>query len=220
MGRNNRDYKIKDKNLTKNKKNAKLNKSIAFTLAGMAAIGAGAAIGGQNQDAQAMMGRVGSMANKTVKGTMTKMPMTSGKISSPGLGVGTSRVLGGSKHAINSGKMGSNGTLFAGLPKTSTSSISTSNKNTAPTTPKTQTSNLTTTTSTSSSTGSLTSTPGSNKGTPKLSNVGSLGDKTKPFQGGNANSLTLKDGGHKQQAYNQQKNTGGPTFTTEGFYRK
>lgn len=218
MGRNNRDYKIKDKNLTKNKKNAKLNKSIALTLAGMAAIGAGAAIGGQNQDAQAMMGKVGSMANKMVKGTMTKMPMTSGKISSPGLGVGTSRVLGGSKHAINSGKMGSNGTLFAGLPKTSTSSISTSNKNTAPTTPKTQTSNLTTTTSTSSSTGSLTSTGG--KGTPKLSNVGSLGDKTKPFQGGNASSVTLKDGGLKQQAYSQKGNTGGPVLTTEGYFRK
>lgn len=219
MGRNNRDYKIKDKNLTKNKKNAKLNKSIALTLAGMAAIGAGAAIGGQNQDAQAMMGRVGSIATKGVKGAaITKMPMTGGKISSPGLGVGTSRVLGGSKHAINSGKIGSNGTLFAGLPQTSTSSISTSNKNTAPTTTKTQTSNLTTTTSTSSSTGSLTSKPG--KGTPKLSNVGQLGNRTQAFEGGNASSVALKDGALKQQAYKQNGNTGGPVLTTEGYFRK
>ena len=219
MGRNNRDYKIKDKNLTKNKKNAKLNKSIALTLAGMAAIGAGAAIGGQNQDAQAMMGRVGSMAAKMFKGgTITRIPGSTGKISSSsGVKIGTSRVLHGAPGSINSGRIGSNGTQFAGLPKTSESS-GMLNKNTSPTAPKTQTSTLTTTTSTSSSTGSLTSTGG--KGTPKLSNVGSLGDKTKPFQGGNASSLTLKDGGLNQQAYSQQKNTGGPVFTTEGFHRK
>lgn len=215
MGRNNRDYKIKDKNLTKNKKNAKLNKSIALTLAGMAAIGAGAAIGGQNQDAQAMMGRFGSIASKMVKGT-PKMNMTTPKINSS-IKIGTSRVLNGAPGAINSGRLGSNGTQFAGLPKTSESS-GMLNKNTSSTAPKTQTSTLTTTTSTSSSTGSLTSTGG--KGTPKLSNVGSLGDKTKPFQGGNASSLTLKDGAHKQQAYNQQKNNGGPVLTTEGYFRK
>ena len=210
MGRNNRDYKIKDKNLTKNKKNAKLNKSIALTLAGMAAIGAGAAIGGQNQDAQAMMGRVGSLASKIAGGAMTKMPRSIGKISSTKVGAATSRVLHGAPGSINSGRIGSNGTQFAGLPKTSASS-GMLNKNTSPTAPKTQT-------STSSSTGSLTSTGG--KGTPKLSNVGSLGDKTKPFQGVNASSLTLKDGAHKQQAYNQQKNNGGPVLTTEGYFRK
>lgn len=38
MGRNSRDYKIKDKNLTKNKKRGKLNKSLAFTLASMGAL--------------------------------------------------------------------------------------------------------------------------------------------------------------------------------------
>lgn len=218
MGRNNRDYKIKDKNLTKNKKNAKLNKSIALTLAGMAAIGAGAAIGGQNQDAQAMMGRFGSAVTKMAGGAMAKIPTTSGKITSySGIKTTTSRMLRGSVGAINSGRLGSNGTQFAGLPKTSTTS-GMLNKNTSPTAPKTQTSTLTTTTSTSSSTGSLTSTGG--KGTPKLSNVGSLGDKTKPFQSGNANSLTLKDGAHKQQAYNQQKNNAGPVLTTEGYFRK
>lgn len=217
MGRNNRDYKIKDKNLTKNKKNAKLNKSIALTLAGMAAIGAGAAIGGQNQDAQAMMGRVGSAVTKMAGGAMTKMPMTGGKITSTKVGAATSRVLHGAPGSINSGRIGSNGLSFAGLPKTSASSISTSNKNTAPTT-KTQTSNLTTTTSTSSSTGSLTSTPG--KGTPKLSNVGQLGNRTQAFEGGNASSVALKDGALKQQAYKQNGNTGGPVLTTDGFYRK
>lgn len=221
MGRNNRDYKIKDKNLTKNKKNAKLNKSIALTLAGMAAIGAGATIGGQTQDAQAMMGRVGSVASKMVKGGMTKMPMTTGKISSPGLGVGTSRVLGGSKHAINSGKMGSNGTSYAGIPKSAAGSTSMLNKNNT-STPKTHTSTLNVTlnsnTNTNTSNTSTTSTPG--KGTPKLSNVGSLGDRTKPFEGGNANSLTLKNGSLNQQAYSQKGNTGGPVFTTEGHTRK
>lgn len=214
MGKNNRDYKIKDKNLTKNKKNAKLNKSIAFTLAGMAAIGAGATLGGQNQDAQAMMGRVGSMASKMVKTTTTKMPMSNTKVtSSIGTKVGTSRVLNGAPGAINSGRLGSNGTSYAGLPKTSTNT-STITKTTTTSTPKTQTATLTTTKTTTSSTAT------SGKVTPKLSNVGSLGDKTKPFQGGNASSVTLKNGDLNQKAYNQQKNTGGPTFTTEGFYRK
>ena len=217
MGRNNRDYKIKDKNLTKNKKNAKLNKSIALTLAGMAAIGAGAAIGGQNQDAQAMMGRVGSAASKIAGGAMTKMPRSIGKISSTKVGAATSRVLHGAPGSINSGRIGSNGTQFAGLPKTSESS-GMLNKNTSPTAPKTQTSTLTTTTSTSSSTGSLTSTGG--KGTPKLSNVGSLGSKADPFKGGNASSVALKDGGLKQQAYTQKTNTGSPVLTTEGYFRK
>lgn len=218
MGRNNRDYKIKDKNLTKNKKNAKLNKSIALTLAGMAAIGAGAALGGQNQDAQAMIGRAGSMATKVAKTVTTKIPATSGKISSSGIGVGTSRVLGGSKHSINSGKIGSNGTQYAGIPKTSASSTSMLNKNTTSTTQKAPSTTLTATTTTSTSTS--TSTPGASKGTPKLSNVGQLGDKTKPFQGGNANSLTLKNGDLNQQAYSQKGNTGNPVLTTDGFYRK
>lgn len=210
MGKNNRDYKIKDKNLTKNKKNAKLNKSIAFTLAGMAAIGAGATLSGQNQDAQAMMGKVGSIATKAVKSATTKMPMVTSKVtSSIGTKVATSRVLNGAPGAINSGRVGSNGTQFAGLPKTSTTT-STLNKTTT-TTPKSPTTTTTTT-------GSLTST--SSKGTPKLSNVGSLGSKTDPFKGGNASSVTLKNGDLNQKAYNQQKNTGGPTFTTEGFYRK
>lgn len=44
MGRNNLDYKLKDKRLTKNKKSAKLNKSIAFALAGMASISLGASM--------------------------------------------------------------------------------------------------------------------------------------------------------------------------------
>lgn len=44
MGRNNLDYKLKDKKLTKNKKNAKLNKSIAFALAGVASISLGASV--------------------------------------------------------------------------------------------------------------------------------------------------------------------------------
>lgn len=219
MGKNNRDYKIKDKNLTKNKKNAKLNKSIAFTLAGMAAIGAGATLGGQNQDAQAMMGRVGSMASKMVKTTTTtKMPMSNTKVtSSIGTKVGTSRVLNGAPGAINSGKLGSNGLSYAGLPKTSTTT-STLNKTTTTTTstPKTQTATLTTTTTKTTTSSSTSST----KGTPKLSNVGSLGSKTDPFKGGSASSVTLKNGDLNQKAYNQQKNTGGPTFTTEGFYRK
>lgn len=212
MGRNNRDYKIKDKNLTKNKKNAKLNKSIALTLAGMAAIGAGAAIGGQNQDAQAMMGRVGSAITKMAGGAMTKMPMTGGKITSTKVGAATSRVLHGAPGSINSGKIGSNGLSFAGLPKTSATSRML-NKNTSPTTPKapttTTTSNLSTTT---------TSTPG--KGTQKLSNVGQLGNRTQAFEGGNASSVALKDGALKQQAYKQNGNTGGPVLTTDGFYRK
>lgn len=212
MGRNNRDYKIKDKNLTKNKKNAKLNKSIALTLAGMAAIGAGAAIGGQNQDAQAMMGRVGSAVTKMAGGAMAKIPTTSGKITySSGIKTTTSRMLRGSVGSINSGKIGANGTLFGGLPKTSANS-GILNKNTnstqkAPTT--TTTSNLSTTT---------TSTPG--KGTPKLSNVGQLGNRTQAFEGGNASSVALKDGGLKQQAYSQKGNTGGPVLTTEGYFRK
>ena len=212
MGRNNLDYKLKDKNLTKNKKNAKLNKSIALTLAGMAAIGAGAAIGGQNQDAQAMMGRVGSAVTKMAVGAMTKMPMTGGKITSTKVGAATSRVLHGAPGSINSGRIGSNGLSFAGLPKTSaTSGIL--NKNTSPTTPKapttTTTSNLSTTT---------TSTPG--KGTQKLSNVGQLGNRTQAFEGGNASSVALKDGALKQQAYKQNGNTGGPVLTTEGYFRK
>lgn len=219
MGRNNRDYKIKDKNLTKNKKNAKLNKSIAFTLAGMAAIGAGAAFGGQTQDAQAMMGRVGNMATKIAKTVTTKIPSTTGKItsSSSGIKTVTSRVLNGAPGAINSGKLGSDGTQYAGLPKTSTSS-STLNKTstTTTTTPKTQTATLTTTT-TSSSPSSTTSL---SKATAKLSNVGSLGDKTKIFEGGSASSVALKDGSLKQQAYTQKGNTGGNLLTTEGFYRK
>lgn len=216
MGRNNRDYKIKDKNLTKNKKNAKLNKSIALTLAGMAAIGAGAAIGGQNQDAQAMMGRVGSAVTKMAGAAMTKMPMTGGKITSTKVGAATSRVLHGAPGSINSGRIGSNGLSFAGLPKTSASSGTSSgilNKNTSPTTPKapttTTTSNLSTTT---------TSTPG--KGTQKLSNVGQLGNRTQAFEGGNASSVALKDGALKQQAYSQKGNTGGPVLTTEGYFRK
>ena len=211
MGRNNRDYKIKDKNLTKNKKNAKLNKSIALTLAGMAAIGAGAAIGGQNQDAQAMMGRVGSLASKIAGGAMTKMPGSIGKISSTKVGAATSRVLHGAPGSINSGRIGSNGTQFAGLPKTSASSgILNKNTNSTPKTPPTTTtSNLSTTT---------TSTPG--KGTPKLSNVGQLGNRTQAFEGGNASSVALKDGGLKQQAYSQKGNTGGPVLTTEGYFRK
>ena len=211
MGRNNRDYKIKDKNLTKNKKNAKLNKSIALTLAGIAAIGAGAALGGQNQDAQAMMGRFGSAVTKMAGGATTKMPITTGKISSTKVGAATSRVLHGAPGSINSGRIGSNGTLFGGLPKTSANSgILNKNTNSTPKTPPT-----TTTSNLSTNTVSKTS-----KGTPKLSNVGQLGDKTKPFQGGNASSVTLKDGGLKQQAYSQKGNTGGPVLTTEGYFRK
>lgn len=219
MGKNNRDYKIKDKNLTKNKKNAKLNKSIAFTLAGMAAIGAGATLSGQNQDAQAMMGKVGSIATKAVKSATTKMPMVTSKVtSSIGTKVATSRVLNGAPGAINSGRVGSNGTQFAGLPKTSTTT-STLNKTTTTTTstPKTQTATLTTTTTTKTTTSSSTS---STKGTPKLSNVGSLGSKADPFKGGNASSVALKDGGLKQQAYTQKTNTGSPVLTTEGYFRK
>ena len=44
MGRNNLDYKLKDKRLTKNKRNAKLNKSIAFALASVASISLGSSI--------------------------------------------------------------------------------------------------------------------------------------------------------------------------------
>lgn len=206
MGRNNCDYKIKDKNLTKNKKNAKLNKSIALTLAGMAAIGTGATLSGHNQDAQAIMGKVGSAANKMVRGSMTKIPKATSKISSSiGTKVGTSRVLGGAKHAINSGNTGSNGTQFAGLPKTSTKSSSMLNKNT-----NTTTKTPTTTISTSSS----------SKGTHKLSNINSVESKLNTFKGGNASSVELKNGNLKQQAYKQNGNTGGPVFTTEGFTRK
>lgn len=216
MGRNNRDYKIKDKNLTKNKKNAKLNKSIALTLAGMAAIGAGAAIGGQNQDAQAMMGRVGSLASKIAGGAMTKMPGSIGKISSTKVGAATSRVLHGAPGSINSGRLGKDGTQYAGLPKTATGSASMLNKNNT-STPKTHTSTLNVTLNTNTSNGTSTS---QNKGTPKLSNVGSLGNRTQAFEGGSASSVALKDGGLKQQAYSQKTNTGGPVLTTEGFHRK
>lgn len=113
MGRNNREYKIKDKNLTRNKKNAKLNKSIAFTLASMATIGAGAMIGGQSHEAEAMLSRVGSSVLKSSNSVAFKMPT-----SKPSTNVVTSRALTGAPGAINSGKLGSNGTQFQGLPRT------------------------------------------------------------------------------------------------------
>lgn len=113
MGRNNRDYKIKDKNLTRNKKNAKLNKSIAFTLASMATIGAGTMIGGQSHEAEAMLGRIGSSVVKASKSVSFKMPT-----SKPTNNIITSRALTGAPGAINSGKIGHNGTQFQGLPRT------------------------------------------------------------------------------------------------------
>ncbi len=104
MGRNNKDYKMKDKNLTLNKKRGKLNKSIAFTLAGMAAIGAGAMTMDNGKEAQAMMkGGGASMATKNLATPKIKMPMTT---SGTGIGVTTSRMLKGSTGAINSGKVG------------------------------------------------------------------------------------------------------------------
>lgn len=104
MGRNNKDYKMKDKNLTLNKKKGKLNKSIAFTLAGMAAIGAGAMAVDNGQEAQAMMKGGASMATRNLAtGPKVKMPMTS----SAGVGVTAStRMLKGSVGAINTGKVG------------------------------------------------------------------------------------------------------------------
>lgn len=102
MGRNNKDYKMKDKNLTLNKKRGKLNKSIAFTLAGMAAIGAGAMAIDNGQKAQAMM-KGGSMATKNLTTPKVKMPM---QTSGTGIGVTTSRMLKGSVGSINTGKVG------------------------------------------------------------------------------------------------------------------
>ncbi len=54
MGRSNLDYKLKDKRLTKSKKNAKLNKSIAFALAGMSSISLGYTLTETSKEASAM----------------------------------------------------------------------------------------------------------------------------------------------------------------------
>lgn len=54
MGRNNRDYKIKDKNLTENKKRGKFNKNLAFTLASMSALSASSMLLSYDKPANAM----------------------------------------------------------------------------------------------------------------------------------------------------------------------
>lgn len=126
MGRNNKDYKMKDKNLTLNKKKGKLNKSIAFTLAGMAAIGAGAMAVDNGQEAQAMMKGGASMATRNLTtGPKVKMPTPT---SGAGIGVTTSRMLKGAPGAINSGKVGGHKAMNAvgtgvGGAKTATSRV-------------------------------------------------------------------------------------------------
>lgn len=248
MGRNNKDYKMKDKNLTLNKKKGKLNKSIAFTLAGMAAIGAGAMAVDNGQEAQAMMKGGASMATKNLTtGSKVKMPMTSvttsrglrgsvgaintGKIgnhkamNAVGTGVGgsktaTSRVLNGSKGSINSGNLGSDGTQYKGIPKSAHAPTTTLTTNKT-----TGTTNTASTSGTLKNTGAQSSTLTNNKGTQtgtqsKTNTPGKLGDRTQPFQGGDGKVLTLKDGAQKQQTFNQTGNTGDKVLTTDGFYRK
>lgn len=110
MGKNQRYYKIKDKKLTKNKKNAKLNKSLAFALSGLATLGATSMLTTDTQEAKAMMGKVTSVANK--------VNSSAGKIMKPTTGVHTSRVLRGSVGSINTGVIGNNGTPYTGLNTT------------------------------------------------------------------------------------------------------
>ena len=111
MGKNQRYYKIKDKKLTKNKKNAKLNKSMAFALSGIATIGAASLIAGTAQDAQAMMGKPGT----GVVSTKFSPSIKPGVKPAPGLKVTTSRGLNGAPGAINSGRLGNDGTMFKGM---------------------------------------------------------------------------------------------------------
>ena len=126
MGRNNKDYKMKDKDLTLNKKRGKLNKSIAFTLAGMAAIGAGAMTIDNGKEAQAIIKGASHKATKNFNNSNVKIPMTS----SDGLGVTTSRGLRGSIGSINTGKGVSNGTSHQGIPKSANTTTLTKNKTT------------------------------------------------------------------------------------------
>lgn len=190
MGRNNRDYKIKDKNLTKNKKNAKLNKSIAFTLASMATIGAGTMIGGQSHEAEAMLGRVGSTVVKASKSVSFRMP------TKPATSVVTSRALTGAPGAINSGKLGSNGTSFQGLPRTVRPTQNTNLKTQNPQRNSSTTSGV--------------------KSNQTSSKVGSLKRKFETSNNGSGknNLISQKTSNPKTGGQN------GPVITTQGFYRK
>lgn len=197
MGRNNRDYKIKDKNLTRNKKNAKLNKSIAFTLASMATIGAGTMIGGQLHEAEAMLGRIGSSVVKVSKSVNFKMPT-----SKPTTNVVTSRALRGAPGAINSGNLGSNGTSFQGLPRTVRSVDNTNFK------PQNPQRNLSTTSGLKSNQ-KFSSKVTSLKGKFEVSN-----------NGGGKNNLLSPKTSTQQPSNSKTGEQDKPVFTTQGFYRK
>ena len=120
MGKNHRYYKIKDKKLTKNKKNSKLNKSVAFALSGIATLGAASLLAGETHDAQAMIGKSGGVTSRMIT---NKSPIIK---PAPGLSIGTSRLLAGSKGAINSGVSNPGAGNFTGKAATSGHSTATS----------------------------------------------------------------------------------------------
>lgn len=206
MGKNNRDYKIKDKNLTKNKKNAKLNKSIAFTLAGIATIGAGAIISEQPHEAKAMLGRIGNSIIQTAKKSF--------KISNA-TPVATSRALRGSVGAINSGNSGNNGTQFMGLPRT----VRSTNTSTNSANQTSVSTNASPSTNTSSPKNKIILNTHNNptknygKNVAKLKKNFTSDDKIN-------NILDKKTSENNQLAYSQNGKSLKSILTTEGFFRK
>lgn len=201
MGSNNRYYKMKDKKLTKNKKNAKLNKSIAFALASIATVGASSILVSTGDDAKAMMGRTPAKTFNTMKSSKTLLKPGV----NPNTSLTTQRMLRGAPGAINSGRIGPNGTQYQGMKTSKPNTAVSHNQVTTNTTLNTSASGV-----------SLKPTNTKPPVPPKPSRTSILTHKFNQDK----KPITLKNDKLTENTYSQTNNTDDKIYTTQGFYRK